>query len=280
MYLEVWAPATGEGTTSHRDAHVRAARNWGEWVYACVGVCFSVCNCSWASSWTRRGLGARYQSSQKSEADTGGTKGPNSWLLEETGGPSYRRASGVQGSATGGVISLHQVPERPISMCVSGHEAAGRAGVNYWIYWVSTATGRILSACTCACGCAGAALSTSNWNGAASHTASLTCPRAGNCRGRGCKTCDCIDGVSKTSYWRHPCCRYIYLCIHIPQTGFHPDQPERWNKVRPLVRFVFARALQLLCWSIRMTTDTCTRNVCMCAHVPTGNTWPASPLSG
>lgn len=64
----------------------------------------------------------------------GGPRGLTAGILEETGGPSYRRASGVQGSATGGVISLHQVPERPISMCVSVHEAAGRAGVNYWIY--------------------------------------------------------------------------------------------------------------------------------------------------
>lgn len=36
-------------------------------------------------------------------ADTGETQGPDSWLPEEPGGPSYRRTSEVQGSATGRV---------------------------------------------------------------------------------------------------------------------------------------------------------------------------------
>lgn len=157
------------GTTSHR-VHICTDRNWGEWggCTLCVGVSTCV-NCSWASSWTksRRGLGAK--SGQTLERPRGLTVGyQRNREVPATGEPLRCKDQLLVGYKSA------PVPERPICMCVSMPEATGTwggLGVSHCIHWVSKDTGRFHSVHVCA----GAGLSTSNWQGATSCTASSTC---------------------------------------------------------------------------------------------------------
>lgn len=99
--------------------------------------------------------------------------------------------------------------------------------------------------------------STSNWNEAMSHTTSLTCPHAGNCRDQGYKSSNCI--VSKD---QEASIGIEYICVYI----FH-KQAFILSSQRGKTRSGH--------WcSFCLYVRTC--SVCTCAHMPVGNTRSAS----
>lgn len=107
-----------------------------------------------------------------------------------------------------------------------------------------------------------------------------TCPQLGCPTNQGASYW--IDWAHKISYWRdlYSVCVYLYIdiCIFIyfPQTGFHPDQPERRTGCVHWPCLCLPKCC--LCWPMLPA-------ICMCIYVlyicvPIGNTCSASLLAG